>query len=85
MTRRAVGVAGLVLHVLVGVVPFAATSVVAPVWAAIVLALWWAVLAGVAVKPFRRKPVVTPGVPLITLAMWAAVVAIGERVVGWDD
>jgi hypothetical protein len=67
---------GLGLHAAVGVCPFAATFGFAPVWVATVLALWWMVLAGVAVQTFRNKPVLTPAVPVIALAMWAALFSL---------
>ncbi len=83
MTSRAVGLVGLGLHAAAGAWPFFATCLRAPGGLATVLALWWVVLAAVAVATFRSNPRLTPVVPAIALALWAAVVSLGAAPPPW--
>ncbi len=83
MTPRAVGLVGLCLHATAGVWPFFATCLRAPGGPATVLALWWVVLAAVAVTTFRSNPRLTPVLPAIALAMWVAVVSLGAVPLPW--
>ena len=77
MAPRALGLVGLALHAAAGAWPFSATCLRAPGGLSTVLALWWVVLAAVAVATFRSNPGLTPVVPAIALAMWAGVVSLG--------
>ena len=83
MTPRALGLVGLGLHAAAGVWPFLATCLRAPGGLATVLALWWVVLAAVAVAIFRSNARLTPVVPAIALAMWAAIVSLGAAPPPW--
>ena len=79
-------IAGLVLHLAIGVVPFAASGLVAPLWGVVVLFVWWAVMLGVAVRLVRaqpRRPLLVPLVPVVALVGWFAFMSFGGAVLGW--
>ena len=82
---RVLGVLGLVLHVGVGVFPYAATGLVAPVWAYVLLYAGWAAILGVAFRHFRsgRGEAWTLLAPVAALALWIAVLWVGGVVLGW--
>jgi hypothetical protein len=81
--ERVVGVAGLLLHLAVGVFPFSASGLLVPMSGLAVLLLGWLCGLGAAVLLVRRSPRWVPVVPLAALGFWWAVVSIGEAVLGW--
>jgi hypothetical protein len=67
----------------VSTLPYSSSGLVAPLWAVVVLGLWRAVLAVVAVRAFRHRPLLVPLVPLVALGTWVAALTAGERLLGW--
>ena len=81
---RGAAVAVAVLGQVAVLVPFTvASSLVAPLWASIVLVVAWAGTVAALVPLIRRRPLVTPLLPLGNLALWWLAVTAGERVLGW--
>lgn len=78
------GVAGVVLHVGTGVFPYAASGLLAPPWAYVVLYGVWTGLLVVAVRLFRtdRRPW-TLLVPVASIVAWIAIISLGGAVLGW--
>lgn len=75
--------AGLALHVLLGVFPFAFTGLLAPAWAVAVVAVWWLVLAVVAGVLWRCAPWLVALVPIAAFAGWVGFLTFGDLVLGW--
>jgi hypothetical protein len=77
-------VAGLsaAAHLAVGVF-YASSGLVAPLWAVVVLAVWWLALAAVLSRLALRGSWWTPVVPIVAFATWFAVLTAGERLLGW--
>jgi hypothetical protein len=73
---------GLVGH-LVMLVWFAASGLVAPLWAVGGLLLVWAVLLVVGLHLRRRRPALMLLMPVVDVAIWVAVINAGERFLGW--
>jgi hypothetical protein len=76
------GLAG-VAHAVVGLVFYAASGLVAPLWAIVLLGIWWLVLAVALVRLARRGSWWTPAVPVIAFGSWWAALTAGEQVLGW--
>ena len=81
----AAGVVGLVLHLALGVFPFAATGLVAPLWGYVAVYVFWFALLVIAVGLFRqgdgRWRVLL--VPAAALVGWFAFISFGGAVLGW--
>ena len=80
---RVVGWIGVVLHLAVGVLPYAVSGLVAPVWAYPVLYVLWGALLVVAVRAARRSSPWALVVPVVAVAVWLAVISFGGAVLGW--
>jgi hypothetical protein len=81
--KVAVGV-GFVVHLGIGLVPFAVSGLVAPLWAVVALFGFWALMLAVAVMLVcRRRPVLVPLVPVASLLGWFGFVTFGSAVLGW--
>lgn len=75
-----VGVLGLI-----AALPFYVSSgLAAPLWAIVLLLLFWAALAVLAVRWFTRRPWVVLLLPLVAGGVWVATLTIGEQVLGWQ-
>ena len=77
---------GVVLHLAVGVVPYAASGLVVPVWAFVTLYAGWLGLAVLLVRLLRgphRRPRLAPLVPVAALAFWFAFVSAGGALLDW--
>ncbi len=77
-----VAVSAGLAHLAIGLF-YLASGLVAPLWAVIVLDVWWIVLAVVLVRMAMRRSWWTPLVPLVALATWYLVLWIGNDVLGW--
>ncbi|MGY1603195.1 hypothetical protein [Geodermatophilus sp. SYSU D00815] len=77
-------VAGLAAaaHLVVGVF-YLSSGLVAPLWAVVVLGLWWLLLAVHLSRLALRGSRWTPAVPVVAFATWYAVLAAGEALLGW--
>ena len=84
--EKVAALVGVVLHLAVGVFPYAASGLVVPLWGVVVLYGCWLALAVVLIRLLRgpdRRPLVAPAVPLVALAVWFAFVTLGEALLGW--
>jgi hypothetical protein len=73
---------GLVGH-LVMLVWFAASGLVAPLWAVGGLLAVWAVLLLIGLRLRRRRPALMLLIPVVDIGVWVAVINAGERFLGW--
>jgi hypothetical protein len=83
---KVAAVAGVLLHLVIGAVPFAVSGLVAPLWGVVVLFVWWLALAATIVRLLLgadRRPRLAPLVPVVALAGWFAFVSFGGAVLGW--
>jgi uncharacterized membrane protein YhaH (DUF805 family) len=75
-----VGVLGLL-----AVLPFyVASGLAAPLWAIVLLLLFWAALAVCAYRWFTRRPWVVLILPLVAAAVWFLSLTLGEQLLGWQ-
>ena len=77
---------GVVLHLAVGVFPYAASGLIVPVWGVVVLSGCWVALAVVLVRLLRgptRRPLLAPAIPLVAIAVWLAFISLGAAQFGW--
>lgn len=85
--RRWAGWIGIALHVAVGVLPYAASGLVAPPWAYVVLYALWGALLAVAVRLVRadagRRAAWALLVPVAAVAVWVAVISLGAAALDW--
>lgn len=79
---RFAGWTGLVLHLPV-LVWYAATSLLAPVWAVAGLLVVWLVLLIAGFRLVRTRPWLVAAIPLLDAAIWFAVVSAGDAFLGW--
>lgn len=82
--RQLLGALGFLLHMAVAVFPYAASGLLAPGWAYVVLyGAWLALLAyGIVLFRWRRERAVLV-VPLLALAFWFVFMTFGDFVLGW--
>ena len=74
---------GIALHLPVGFF-YLSSGLVAPLWAIVVLIVWWFVLLYFAVRERVRRPWWSLGTPLVAFATWFAFLSFGEAVLGWQ-
>ena len=80
---RVVGWIGLVAH-LATLIWYAASGLLAPLWAVVLLLVIWAGLLAVAIWLLRsERPALTILVPLASTAIWFGVLSAGEAWLGW--
>lgn len=84
MAVQPAGVAGIALHLAVGVFPYASSGLIAPVAGVLVLyALWFLLLiAGIRELRKGRGPIVLV-MPLLAVVGWLAIMTLGGAVFGW--
>ena len=75
---------GFFLHLVVGVFPYAASGLLAPLYGVAILYVGWFVLLFFALRWWNRAPFRVLAVPAIALAWWFALLTFGELVVGWQ-
>jgi hypothetical protein len=80
--HKVAGWLGLVLHLPV-LIWYAASGLVAPLWAVITLLAAWVALLVVAIILLRRRPIVVPLVPIFAAALWFAAISAGGAWLGW--
>jgi len=70
---------------LLAVLPFYVSSgLVAPLWAVVLVPLFWAALAVCAFRWFTRRPWVVLVLPMVAVAIWFLALTLGERLLGWQ-
>lgn len=61
----------------------AASGLLAPLWAIVVLGVLWLLSVAVLWATARRKPLATPLVPAVNALLWWAAMSAGEAWLGW--
>jgi hypothetical protein len=80
--ERFAAVVGVML--LLATLPFyAASGLVAPLWAIVLLLAFWLWLLVMCVRWWRPHPLRVLGVPFLAVLVWYAALALGEAVLGW--
>jgi hypothetical protein len=73
---------GLAGHILL--LPwYAASGLVAPAWAVVMLLAIWVVLLGVGLALRRRAPIWMLAIPVLDAAIWAGVISAGAALFQW--
>ncbi len=82
--RKVAGEAGIVLHIATGIFPYAASGLLAPPWAYVVLYGIWALLLVFGIQLLRtgRKPWALL-VPVASVVAWIGIISLGGAVLGW--
>lgn len=80
---RIAGISGLALYLLVGVFPYAASGLVAPLWGIVFLYAGWLVGLVVAIRLYRRRSPWTVILAPLALGFWWAVITLGDALLGW--
>lgn len=75
---------GFFLHLVVGVFPYAASGLLAPLYGVAILYVGWFVLLFFALRWWNRTPLRVLLVPVIALAWWFTLLTFGEFVIGWS-
>lgn len=75
---------GFFLHLVIGVFPYAASGLLAPLYAIAIVYVGWFVLLFFVLRWWNRTPYRVLLVPVIALAWWFAFLSFGEYVLGWD-
>ena len=84
--EKVASVVGVVLHLVVGVFPYAASGLVVPTWGYLALYAFWLALAFVLVRLLRgpkRRPMLAPAVPVVAIVGWFTFVGLGEALLDW--
>ena len=77
------GIAAIVLHLLLGVFPYAFTGLMS-MQAAVLLMVLWVVLLVVVWRLRRRHTPLPLAVPLGAIGLWFAVLWFGDKFLGWS-
>ena len=77
--------AGLALAAMIGLgVFYAASTLLAPLWAAIVLWIIWATLFLLGIVWVRQHPLRVLALPVAAAAVWFGGISAGEAFLGWS-
>lgn len=80
---RAAAWAGIVVHLVVGVFPYAFSGLLAPLWAVVTVAVVWFGLLAAAIHFRKRRPWFVAAIPIASLGFWFAFLTFGDLVLGW--
>jgi hypothetical protein len=81
--RRAGEWVGIALQILVGVFPYGASGLVAPLPGLLFLILVWALMLLVAWRWRPANPWAVLLVPVVSVGLWFAIISLGEAIFGW--
>jgi len=62
---------------------YVSAGLVAPLWAVILLMMFWVALVVVGVLWFRRRPFLVLILPVLAVLVWFGALTLGERLLGW--
>ncbi|MFE7630932.1 hypothetical protein [Kocuria sp. NPDC057446] len=62
---------------------YLASGLMAPLWAIVLLGVWWVILTYVGVRLVQRRSYLVLLVPVVAIATWFAVMSFGGAVLGW--
>ncbi|MFC7489077.1 MULTISPECIES: hypothetical protein [unclassified Knoellia] len=69
---------------LIGALPiYVSSGLVAPLWAIVLLLLFWALLAVLSLRWFTRRPWLVLLLPVVAAAVWLLTLTLGEQLLGW--
>ena len=74
---------GFFLHLVIGVFPYAASGLLAPLYGIALVYVGWFALLFFALKWWNKTPLRVLLVPVIALVWWFALMTFGEFVLGW--
>ena len=83
--EKVLATSGIVLHLAVGVFPYAASGLLAPLWGIAVLYAGWVALLVAAIQMIRgrRRVRFVALLPVAALVFWFAVLTFGDLALGW--
>ena len=79
---RLVGWLGVIAHLLVGVW-YAASGLVAPMWAVALLLVIWLAMSALIPGLMRTRPGWVAAIPVAEAAIWFGVISAGEAFLNW--
>jgi len=82
LAARIAGWLGLLAHLAV-LIFYAASGLVAPLWAVVVLLVIWVALLVLAIVLLRRRPAWALVVPIAAVAIWFAAISAGDAWLNW--
>lgn len=82
LPARIAGWIGLVAH-LATLIWYAASGLLAPGWAVVLLLVAWAALLVLAIVLLRRRPAYVLVVPVLSALVWFGAISAGEAWLGW--
>lgn len=62
---------------------YLASGLMAPLWAIVLLGVWWVILTLIGVLLVKRRSYLVLLVPVVAVATWFGVMTFGEAVLGW--
>ncbi|MGQ1838264.1 hypothetical protein ACT4S2_07370 [Kocuria turfanensis] len=62
---------------------YLASGLMAPLWAVVLLLVWWVVLTVVGVRLVQRRSYLVLLVPVVAVVTWFALMWFGGQVLGW--
>ena len=74
---------GFFLHLVIGVFPYSASGLLAPLYAIAIVYIGWFALLFLTLKWWNRTPLRVLLIPVIDLVWWAGLMTFGELVLGW--
>lgn len=74
---------GFFLHLVIGVFPYAATGLLAPIYGIAIVYIGWFALLFLALKWWNPTPYRVLLIPVLDLAWWFGFLTLGELVFGW--
>lgn len=83
LLERAVATVGVV-GLLVTLPFYLASGLAAPLWAIVVLMIFWLVLLITAFRWFTSRPWLVLLIPFLAVAVWFGAMTLGEQVLGWQ-
>ncbi|WP_344122464.1 hypothetical protein [Kocuria aegyptia] len=62
---------------------YLASGLMAPLWAIVLLGVWWVVLTLIGVRLVQRRSYLVLLVPVVAMATWFGLMTFGGSVLGW--
>ena len=74
---------GFFLHLVIGVFPYSASGLLAPLYGIAIVYVGWFVALFFILKLWNRKPYLVLLIPVIDIVWWIVVMFVGEGIFGW--
>ena len=75
---------GFLLHLVIGVFPYGASGLLAPLYGIAIVYVGWFVALFFILKLWNRKPYLVLLIPVIDIVWWIVLMYGGELVFGWQ-